>query len=194
MSKVISLDLELNPVSKKIIQIGYVICELRTNTILRKRSLIVNPEEPLQVIQELGIHISDYTGITETRIKFDGRSLKDAYNILVMDIEELKPTRTCVQWGMGDIEHLRKQLNMSHDDYIFRNRVWDVKSLYQIHRLFHNQSVACGLGKAIENLGMTFEGRPHDAMDDALNTYRLFYELGRRSSMFDKINKLVNGT
>lgn len=191
--KIISLDLELNQPSRKIIQIGYVIADLNKNTIVRKRSLIVDPNEPLGFIQD-GRSITDLTGITEVDIKFNGRSLKDAYDILVMDIEELKPNRSCVQWGQGDSECLRQQLGLDYNDYIFRPRIWDVKSLYQIHRAFENKALAAGLEKALEHLGMEFYGRPHDAMDDALNTYRVLYELGRKSSKFDKINKLVNGS
>lgn len=188
--KIISLDLELNQPSRKIIQIGYIIADLKTNKILRKRSLIVDPQEELGFIQD-GRSITELTGITEVDIKFNGRSLEDAYNILVMDIKELNPSRTCVQWGQGDTEHLRKQLNLDYKDYIFRNRIWDVKSLYQMYQAFQNNSVAAGLGKAMETMGLAFEGRQHDAMDDAINTYRIFYELGKKLILSDKIQKLI---
>ena len=188
--KIISLDLELNQPSKKIISVGYIIADLQKNTILRKRNLIVNPQEPLGYIQD-GRSITELTGITEVDIKFNSRSLESAYDILVMDIEELKPNRSCVQWGQGDSECLRKQLNLEYKDYIFRPRIWDVKSLYQIHQAFQNKAVAGGLEKAMKDLGLEFIGQPHNAMDDALNTYRVLYELGRKTAQFDKIKKLI---
>lgn len=188
--KVISIDLEMNQPSKKIIQIGYIIADVQKNKILRKRSLIVNPNEPLGIIQD-GRTISDFTGITEVDIKFNGMSLQDAYKILVMDVEELNPNRTPIQWGQGDSYCLKEQLGLTWDEYIFRNRIWDIKSLYQIHRSFQNKSVANGLEKALNSLGMEFKGRPHNALDDALNTYRVFYELGQKSAKFDQIIKII---
>lgn len=111
-----------------------------------------------------------------------------------MDVQELNPNRTCVQWGQGDSDHIRKELGLGYKEYVFRPRIWDVKSLYQIHQAFKNDAVAAGLEKALKTVGMEFEGRPHDALNDALNTYRIFYELGKKTIQFDKIEKIVNNT
>lgn len=193
MSKVITIDLELNPVSKKIIQLGYVIGDLATGRIFLKQSIIVDPYEELQVIPEQGIHISDYTGITQERIDKNGVDLMHAYELMCYDIKDHNPTTTCVQWGdgaednKGDHDCIRRELGLTWDQFIFRPRAWDVKSYFQIYRAFQRKSVAAGLDKAMESLGMKFEGRPHDALADAYNTFLIFRELGMRTVKFDQI-------
>lgn len=196
MSKVISLDLEMNPVSGKIIQVGYVIGDIVTNTILLHRSILVNPNEPLQVIPELGVHISDYTGITEDMVCSAG-SLQDAYLLMCEDIKRYNPTTTCVQWGdgmgdgKGDHDHLRQELKLTWKEFIFRARSWDVKSYFQIYRAFNRKSVAAGLVNATESLGLKFIGRPHDASYDALNTFYIFHHIGMKLVNFDKIQRML---
>lgn len=199
MSKVISLDLEMNQPSGKIIQIGYVIGDVTNLRIFEKRSLIVDPKEPLGEIDQPGLKISieDFTGITEDRIRKEGITLQSAYQILVDDVVKHNPTRTVVQWGdgsfdnKGDHDYLRQELNLSWDDFIFRPRSWDVKSFYQIYRTFNRQSVVNGVENALKNLNLTFQGRPHDALDDAFNTFIIFSKLGEKMTLSDKIIKLV---
>ena len=198
MAKVICLDLELNQPSGKIIQIGYVVADIAKDKILCKKSLIVDPMEPLGIISGLNVHISDYTGITQDRIDREGISLRDAFQIMLLDIIQFNPTKTCVQWGdgsgdnKGDHDHLRRELGLSWDEFVFRPRAWDVKSQFQIYRTFSNDSVVMGVGKALESLGMKFEGREHDALNDAINTLRIFVELGDKAVKYDKIKKLTS--
>lgn len=198
MSKVISIDLEMNPVSGKIIQLGYVIGDLFDGRVFAGESLLINPKEELQIIPELNIHISDYTGITQDMVDGAG-TLFEAYQWMCEDIKKYNPTTTCVQWGdgrgdnKGDHDYLRQQLGLSWEDFIFRPRAWDVKSYYQIYRAFNRKSVAAGLVKAMESIGMKFEGRPHNAFDDAYNTFLIFRELGLKIIKYDKIDKLIKG-
>lgn len=193
MSKVISIDLELNPDSKgkptKIIQLGYVIGDVRNERIFCERSLIINPHEDLGFIQD-GRSITDLTGITQEMVD-NGMSLQEAYEIMCGDIKRWNPTVTAVQWGTGDSRALRQELGLSIEDYIFRMREFDAKTLYQVYRLFNNEGVAAGLENAMKSLGMEFIGRPHDAKDDALNTFRIFYKLGKMLVFADKVRKLL---
>lgn len=189
MSKVISIDLELNQPSGKIIQIGYVIGTIFQTKILAERSLIVNPEEKLGSIQN-GMTMTEFTGITQEQVD-SGYTLKEAYEIMCSDIKKFNPTTTPVQWGQGDARALRIELNMTHDEFVFRSRDFDVKTIYQTYRLFNNKSVASGLEAAMRSLGMEFQGRPHDALADAKNTYYTFMNLGNRLVLSDKINKLL---
>ena len=196
MAKVLCLDLELNPPSMKIIQIGYVIFDIAHNKELCRRSIIVNPCEPLGMISNLDIHITELTGITQDRINTEGVLLKEAYEVMCEDIKKYNPTRTVVQWGdgagdlsKGDHDCIRRELGLRWDEFIFRPRAWDVKSQFQIWRAFHNEGVVMGVGKALEKLDMTFEGREHDALDDAFNTLRIFLEIGHKSVKYDKIRK-----
>jgi inhibitor of KinA sporulation pathway (predicted exonuclease) len=198
MSKVLSIDLEANQPSGKIIQVGYVIASLdKPSCPLVARSFIVDPREPLGAIPQTGVHISDFTGITQERIDKEGMSLYEAYDLLLDDVRKFNPTRTPVQWGdgaednKGDHDWLRRELGLSWNDFIFRPRAWDVKSLYQIYRAFDGKNVIGGVSKALEDLSMHFEGRPHDALADAINTLRIFTALGKKMVLADKIEKLI---
>lgn len=191
MSKVIAIDLELNQPSGKIIELGYTIGDVVSGKIFSKQAHIINPEEPLGIIPGLNVHITDYTGITQELIDLAGTTLPYAYKQMCEDIKKYNPTVTVVQWGQGDSDCLREQLGLSWDDYVFRQRIWDAKSLYQIHRCFQREGVAAGLEKAMKTLGMEFEGRPHRAIDDAYNTFRIFRELGLKSINYDKIKGII---
>lgn len=196
MSKVLCLDLEGNGESGKIIQIGYVIADCVTGRIYEKRSIIVNPLEKLTAMPNNGIHISDYTGITQKMVD-SGLILSDAYEILCKDIYKHNPTTTCIQWGdgaednKGDHDWLRRELGLSWKDFIFRPRAWDVKSQFQIYRVFNRQGVIAGVSKALKILGLEFEGKEHNALDDAMNTLRIFMLLGDKSIKYDKIKQLL---
>lgn len=190
MSKVISIDLELNPVSKKIIQLGYVIGDLYDGRIFTRNCINVNPNEELQVIPGLLTHITDYTGITQQDVDNAG-TLPEAYRTMCADISSYNPTVSPVQWGQGDSRALKAELGLDWDSYIFRPREWDAKSFYQIYRAFQRKAVAAGLQKALESLDMKFEGRPHNALDDAYNTFLILRKLGMKTVGFDKIEKVI---
>lgn len=196
MPKVLSLDLEIDQPSGKIIEVGYVIGDVHTRQILQRRDLIVNSHTTLGIIPGINVHISDYTGITQDMVN-NGIELNDAYKIMCDDIKKYNPTVTCVQWGdgkgdnKGDHDYLRRELNLSWENFVFRPRAWDVKSQFQIWRTFQRQSVSCGLDKAMIMLDLEFKGRPHRAGDDAFNTFIVFCEIGSKSVKFDKIKKIV---
>jgi len=201
MSKVISIDLEMNQPSNKIIQLGYVIGDCVTEKILTHQSIIINPNEELGLIpgmevEGIPVHITEYTGITQEMVD-SGLTLEQAYELMCNDIKKYNPTRTVVQWGdgkgdnKGDHDCLRTQLGLSWNDFILRPRAWDVKSQFQIYRIFNREGVVAGLSKALEILNMEFEGRPHNAMWDAHNTFRCFCALGIKASNYDKIKKIV---
>lgn len=190
MSKVISIDLELNQPSGKIIQIGYVIANIRDGRILKEASLIVNPNEPLGLLNDRNMTITDLTGITQEQVD-NGLTLQEAYDYMCQDIKKYNPSRTPVQWGTGDSRTIRTQLGLSYNDFIFRGREFDVKTLFQTYQLFNNDSVAAGLGSAMKTMGLEFEGREHDALADAYNTFLMFREMGNRLVISDKIRQVI---
>lgn len=198
MSKVFCLDLELNQPSGKIIQIGYVIGCLLTNRIFTKKSLIINPKEELGMVQTPNgeVHICEFTGLSKESIE-SGMSLPEAYQIILDDLKQYNPTRTCVQWGDGSGDHkgdhdaIRRELGLSWSDFAFRARTWDTKMMYQIYRAFRNKSVASGLSAALKDLGLEFQGRPHDALDDAYNTFIAFTTIGQKFKQLEDVKKLL---
>jgi inhibitor of KinA sporulation pathway (predicted exonuclease) len=49
--------------------------------------------------------------------------------------------------------------------------------LYVAWRMAHCRDIAGGLAKAMTKLGLAFQGRKHNALDDALNTFRIYRAL-----------------
>lgn len=167
--KVISLDLEFNQPSQKIIQIGAVCGDAKSGAILDTFSVIVNPEEPLNP------YIIALTGITEEQILREGVSLLDGYLLLKEFYNKNKPEiRNPITWGGGDPQELRKQLGMDEDNFIFGRRWIDTKTIFQAYRLSQDEKIQAGLAKAMTRVGLQFKGRKHNAKDDALNTLVLY--------------------
>ena len=185
MSKVISIDLEMNQPSGKIIQLGYVIGDPVSGRVFESQSIYVNPKEPIHP------DITALTGITDVNVSA-AVSLEQAYKVMTWDIQKHNCSTTPVQWGEGDSRELRNQLGLSAEDYIFRTRTFDVKTVYQTYRLFNREKVAAGLSSAMATMGVAFEGTPHRAEDDAYNTFVMFKLLGNKFRLADKMAKLVS--
>lgn len=169
----IALDLEMNQPSGKIIQIGACVGNVVTGEILRQQSWYINPEEPISE------YITTLTGITDMDIEKEGYTLKEAYDQLSLMALHYGAHRSLITWGCGDQETLREQLNIikENKEWRFGRRYWDVKTLFQALMLSRNQKIQSGLAKALIRMGMRFEGKKHDAGDDAYNTFLLFRRL-----------------
>lgn len=164
-NKCLYLDLEftesnIGGVAKsvpEIIQIGIVEVNLKTLTITRKSSHLVRPVwRP--VISEF---ITNLTGITNEEMKKSGRSLQELCNTLK---KEYSLNHSMIMsWGNdGDI--LAKHIVEANIKTI------NLGYLYCIETgLLKNKN----LREAIEECGLEFEGREHDAMWDAYNLAKL---------------------
>lgn len=182
---VITIDLEMNQPSGKIIQLGYCIHNVKTGHRIRRCSIFVNPQEPLNP------EITILTGITEIEIEKYGETLKDAYNYMVKEMKDNSVGKHPIEWGLDHFE-LRNQLNIEWDDYVFSRRGIDVKSLYQAYAMSRPQGkTVAGLAKALEVLGSPFEGEQHRAMIDAENTFKAFKLLTNKMVKYDEIEKAV---
>jgi inhibitor of KinA sporulation pathway (predicted exonuclease) len=170
---VVSLDLELNQPSNKIIQIGYAIGNIVTKEILHQDFIYVNPEERINPF------ITELTGIADHHVE-NAVSLETAYELMKNDIAPYECFINPITWGGGDSLFLREQLGFQNNEYFIFGRRWiDVKTL-AIHELVKkagNFNVKGGLGRTMPKFGLTFEGRKHDAMHDAVNTLRLYFKL-----------------
>lgn len=185
--KIISIDLEMNQPSGSIIMLGYVIADPKLGEVIHHNRIFVNPKEPINP------SISDLTGISEEHLQNQGTSLAAAYKQLCSDILKYQVHRHPLQWGL-DHEELRKQLQIPWDEYIFRRRAHDVKSLYQLHAMNKPDSkVICGLEVATNLIrGWSYRfGAPHDALADAYNTFLLFKRLTDKMRMYDEIEKKI---
>jgi inhibitor of KinA sporulation pathway (predicted exonuclease) len=170
--------------TSKIIQLGYVIANVKTQKVILKKSIIVNPHE------QLTDFIIGLTGIAQKDVD-SGVELTEAYLTMVADIEKHQVNKHPVQWG-GDHYTLRNQLELSWKDFIFRPRGHDIKSLYQLYAMCQpNGSTVSGLGVSMKKLGLEFEGTQHNAAEDAYNTLRVMFHLQNKFKKFDMIKKVM---
>lgn len=190
MRNLLFLDLELNnpfTPEQRIIEIGYIIVSLDKGKFepILHRILIVNPQ------QEIQPEIEALTGISTALVK-SGTSLQEAYEKLKADVIQYQVNRTCAQWGEGDARCLREELGLSEKDFIFRRRTFDIKTFFQLHTLLTRPGkLSKGLQGAVEHLGMEFVGKPHRALNDAINTFRVFEELSKDVILGTKVRELM---
>lgn len=166
----LSLDLEMNQPSGKIIQVGAVVGNLRTGEIIDDLSVIVNPHETLNPF------IIQLTGITPEMVTH-GATLTEAYEHLTHMYKSHGCFTNPITWGGGDSLDLKQQLGDSATNWPFGRRWLDVKTIFQFHQLARGQKLQAGLAKALTRVGLAFKGRKHDARDDARNTFLLAHHL-----------------
>jgi len=172
-----SLDLELNKEGNQttdIIQIGAVIGNIYTGEILKKLRLYVKPSKPLDPF------IITLTGIKQSDIDEKGITLLEAYNELKKCHIDLKSHHSIIQWGGGDEKELKEQLlkqGMPFYDWCFGRTYFNVKSLCQSISKAKKQKFQGGLKKYCQRHKVIFEGPAHDALQDSLNTFKLYVDL-----------------
>lgn len=181
---VITIDLELNAPSRKIIQIGYTIHNAKTGKLAWKENLHVDPKEALSPA------ITELTGITQKDV--DGAfTLLEAYKCMEAIMRSFNCTTNALAWGTDTIE-LRSQLGLTWAEYIFKLRYIDVKSMFQAYQMATpNGKTKVGLSKALNILGLEFIGRPHQAADDAENTFRVYRALAEKWLKADRVEKVL---
>lgn len=164
-----SLDLEMNQPSGKIIQVGACIGNVSTGKILDKLSLYVNPMENLRQ------DIVELTGITQFNVD-SGLSVEGAYVKLKEMHEMYDSFVNCITWGGGDSKELLEQLRLENTDieWCFGRRWLDTKTLFVSWRVANKKPIQGGLAKSMLKVGLRFQGRKHNACDDAVNTFHMY--------------------
>jgi len=180
----LSLDLESAQPSGTIIQVGACIGNLKSGEILEEYSAFIHTDEILSDF------IIKLTGIKQEDVN-NGIHLYQAYLRLISMFEHWNcQNRGCVlSWGGGDTQDLKNQLGLKDynnkpepNTWYFGRRWIDVKTLFVAHQWANEQKHQAGLAKALTKLGLQFDGRKHDALDDARNTFLIFRELIKRMS------------
>jgi inhibitor of KinA sporulation pathway (predicted exonuclease) len=177
----VSLDLELNQPSRRIIQIGAVVGNIRTGEIVSRFDSKVSPDE------ELSPAIVKLTKIKQEDVDV-APQLREAYESLKLWLEPFAGERVLnpITWGGGDTETLREQLQLDRERWLFGRRWLDAKTLFVAWRMAQGRELQGGLGRSMTKLGLAFEGRQHNAMDDAENTFRIYrallFEFGKAPS------------
>lgn len=169
-SPYVALDLEFNQPSQRIIQVGAVIGRVDTGEVLSRFSVFVNPEEPLSP------RISELCGIAPGVLETAG-SLAEAYEHLTHWLAPFDGERRLnpLTWGGADAHALRDALGYDDGSVGLFGRRWvDVKTVFTAWQDAHGQQATGGLAPSMKRMGLVFQGRKHDAADDALNTFRMY--------------------
>ncbi|MCX9024613.1 MAG: exonuclease domain-containing protein [Candidatus Methanoperedens sp.] len=165
-----SLDLEMNQPSRRIIQIGACVGNIKTGTIFEKLSVFVNP------LEHLNPAITDLTKITQQDVD-GGVTLEEAYRKLQKMHENYSAFVNPITWGGGDSRELLDQLqadNPHFEGWCFGRRHIDVKTLFVSWRFARGEPIQGGLARSMIKLGLKFDGQKHDGCDDAVNTFKMF--------------------
>lgn len=187
MRKIMVLDAEYNQPSRKCIQIGAAIYDVRNATCHGTLDIYVNPGEPITP------EITDLTGITDKDVE-NAPNIISAYQMLNEFHKKHKCFRNPLVWGSGVrndslaiYEEFVKASEIIHmgygwhpDENFMGFRVLDAKTLYQSIQLFEDSQYAGGLADSMKKLGLTFEGDKHRALTDAKNTFTIWYFLTRK--------------
>jgi inhibitor of KinA sporulation pathway (predicted exonuclease) len=191
----LSLDLELNnapdnsTINPKIIQVGIAIGSYLNykNNSIAKYKWYLDPQEPIFEF------ITNLTGISNEDIIRNAVS----HERLAKEIGELIQAHQCfinpITWGGGDSTELKLEFTNQGTHFPYFGRRWiDVKTWYTLHMLTNGKKPSGGLSSALGNFRLHFEGQPHRADDDALNTLRLFFEVMQRQHRLYQLVKDVN--
>lgn len=174
---VVALDLEMNQPSGKIIQIGAVVGDVGNGTVEDRFSTFCNPNELLST------EIVELTGITQANVD-QAPALPEAFGLLCQWLAPYQRRRHTnpVTWGGGDTELLLEQIGLEYGDerWPFGRRWLDTKTLFAALLMRQGKSVRVGLAGSMKKAGLVFEGRAHDALVDAENTFRFWAHLVAR--------------
>lgn len=185
--RIMVLDAEYNQPSRKTIQIGAAVYDVRSAACYGTLDLYVNPRESITP------EITDLTGIRDSDVA-SAPDIIEAWKELEAFHKKHKCFRNPLVWGSG----VRNDSIALHQDYINamsfnvgKGEIWhqeenfmgfrvlDAKTLFQSLMLFENRGYAGGLSDCMKRMGLEFEGEKHRALTDAKNTFRFWYFLTR---------------
>jgi inhibitor of KinA sporulation pathway (predicted exonuclease) len=174
MENVLSLDLEFNQPSQTIIQVGYCIGNVKTGEVLEKRCFDIHCKE------EINPFITTLTGVTQSDVDNSEFTLEKTYEVIKEDKEKYQFFSAPLTWGHGDLSSYKEQAKLPTTDKIFGRRYTDVKTVFITYCVANDIMYRSGLSKSMRKLGLSFDGRKHNAMCDAINTFVIYHELLKR--------------
>ena len=145
---------------KEIIEIGLVVVDFETKKIEDVKSIIVKPK-----YSEISKFCTKLTTITPELIKKEGVSFKKACKILTEDY--LSNKRTWFSWGDYDRFAFQDNCELHKVKYPFGRTHFNQKALFALQR---KMTRGPGVQKALEIVGLEFDGTPHRGVDDARNS------------------------
>ncbi|MBN1284517.1 MAG: exonuclease domain-containing protein [Anaerolineae bacterium] len=155
---------------REIIEIG--VCALRVETGHRRRveSILVRPE-----CSTVSAFCTGLTTLTQAQVA-GGVTFKDA--CLLLRKKYSSRSRAWASWGNYDRRQFEQQCEARGVKYPFNSTHLNVKNLFA---LAYGLSQEVGIDRALEMLGLPFEGTQHRGADDAWNIARVLSILLLRS-------------
>ena len=175
----IALDLEMNQPTGTIIQIGAAIGSYKENEPIETFSVIIN------TLEVLDPRIIELTGITQEKVN-NGVTLIEGVNSLLAFLDGKDTFINPITWGGNDNEELKTQFFNEYKSFfpiskdgqwIFGRRSMDAKTIYSGYRIANGQQPTGGLARSMTHMGLKFQGKKHNAMDDAKNTLIMFRKM-----------------
>jgi inhibitor of KinA sporulation pathway (predicted exonuclease) len=170
----LSLDLEMNQPSGKVIEVGVAIGNV-DHEIIMVKNWFVDPEEPIDE------YITQLTTIDDDTI----REASVPMETVAAELSELIRKYECfvnpVQWGGGDSQKLLSEFRIRGIDFPhFGRREIDVKTICVFLAMAAGQKPVGGLKSYLHRHKLKFRGTPHRAAVDAENTLSLWFSLMKR--------------
>lgn len=190
-TKYLSLDLEMNQPSGKIIQVGIAIGCLHDymNNTIDTHKWYIDPEE------DITDFITGLTGITNLDIKNYSLPHEEVAKRLSALIEEHKCFINPVTWGIGDAETLKKEFYDRGIEFKnFGRRSIDIKTWYVMKCISMGRNPSGGLSSSMASLSnnkLKFTGVQHRADIDAWNTLKLFFYLIEKENKTQSLIKEI---
>lgn len=195
--KHIVVDLEMNNVNKKsgaagicrmeVIEIGAVMLDDNLNEIAAFRTY-VKPQYNDQIVSK----ISRLTGITTEMVE-NAPKFQEASNMFANWCYSTGNDVYIYAWSDSDYKQMVKELEFKKIDFtenearLVSNEWNDFQQEFD-KRLGFDRRISLKL--ALDMAGIDFDGRQHDALDDARNTAELF-QLFKDAALFDKTLKKI---
>jgi len=186
--KFISVDIEVDQPSKRLIQIGAAAFDTDN---LRFR-LDFNKYVNVQNIN--WTYMKDILPYGQDLIDKQGVSEKEVVDSFWKWLKDISMGKRYVQWGRGDMEFI---INLSNNspDYIQQNffNIIDVKQIYKnLYQPAMRLPAEHGLGQACRNTLGEFKFVQHDGWNDAYNTGLLYMKMFQDLQQFRKIKEVLN--
>lgn len=200
--KYIILDLEMNAVPKDKTEI-FNICHME---IIEYGAVALNEkyEEVAQfstyvkprfndVIEERFVEM---TGITTEMVQ-DAPEFEEAFGMFCRWCEGLQDEIEIITWSNNDEMQIRKEMKQKHYEIsdseekllsVFRDFQRDFCNLLGLNRVI-------ALEKAIDLMGLDFQGKQHDAFHDARNTAEIFaicFDEKRDKSVLNRVKEALH--
>ncbi len=197
--KYIFLDFEMHPIDRRyredritiqneIIEFGAVMLDEELSEISSFREY-VKPERMIK----MAMRIKDLTGITEADL-LGANKFADVLGNFINWCNSKREDFRIYAWSKNDLEQIRGELKIKHID--FTPELQDVMDKWEDFQKEYcelvNADKPVNLEKALNEAGIVFDGRMHDALWDSRNTAQLFRETRDKETFMKEREAIKN--